>query len=175
MGKIGKFILTLTAFAPILLVYAIVCILNTQMILCFTFIIVFLVLALIYQLILNTIREDLDSLDLNVISVENADGDTLNLLLIYLIPLITRDIGDYNWIIWLVITLFFCIVVAVSYGHQCNPLLMITGYHYYKVKGTGNIVYILITKRRISTAQRSLQVSIVSDYLLIDLESSKHY
>ena len=101
-------------------------------------------------------------------TVEILDNDAFSYLLIYLMPVITIGISTYNWYVWILVTLFFCMVVTTSYAYHCNPVLLFFRYHFYKVTEKGCIPHVLITKRRIYTVGETLRVAMLTDYVLIE-------
>lgn len=168
MGKIGKFVLTVTAFAPIMLVYALVSFTYGEFWCGGLWIALSIALALICWAVITWVKRTLEAIPYVPCSVENTDGDTLNLLLMYLVPLITRDLYTYNWSIWIVVSVLFFGLVALGFGHQYNPVLTIFCYHYYRVKSKSNVTQILITKRRIYNSGEQISVGELSDFLLIE-------
>ena len=91
----------------------------------------------------------------------------MNFLLIYLLPLITRDLATYNWQAWIVIALIFCGVVATSYSYHFNPLLVVFCYHFYKVSDKEGMSYVLITRKQLFKANNTLEVVKLSEYVLL--------
>ena len=99
-----------------------------------------------------------------------ADNEIHSFLLIYLLPLITKDIEGYDWIVWGVIAFFFCVMLTTSYGYHFNPFLVILGYHFYKVTERGGVPHLLITTRRLRRSGQAISVVQLSEYVLIELE-----
>ena len=170
MSKLAKFLLAATAFAPVLWMYAVVSFLNNDYLYAAVFLIGSIPLVLICQRLLNCAKSQLQSRRYYTTTVETVDGEILSLLLIYLLPLITRNLATYNWLAWFAVTFFFCFVVATSHGYHFNPLLVILKYHFYKVTQKNGIPHILITKRRIYTSGEKLKVVRLAEYILIEKE-----
>ena len=167
MSKLVLFLMTATAFAPALLVYAVVWAAQ-----CYYWEAIYCVLAgsVLVVLCLSLMayaRKNLPVLEHTPKSIEAVDSETMNFLLIYLLPLITRDLATYNWLAWIVIAIVFCIVVATSYSYHFNPLLVLCGYHFYKVSDKEGMSYALITKNRLFKANNVLKVGKLSEYVLI--------
>lgn len=101
-------------------------------------------------------------------TVETADNEVFSLLLVYLLPLITRDLALYNWYAWILVTCLFSLVVAASYGYHFNPLLIFMKYHFYKVTENEGIPHVLITRRRIYKTGEPLKVVRVAEYVLME-------
>ena len=168
LSRLATFFLTLTAFAPALLVYALVWVMHG----CYwkavyfatgCFLLVGLCLGLMAYA-----KKNLERITYIPKSIETVDSETMNFLLIYLLPLITRDLATYNWHVWLLIAIIFCGVVATSYSYHFNPLLVIFRYHFYKVSDKEGMSYVLITKNRLFRANESLNVGRLSEYILIE-------
>ena len=100
--------------------------------------------------------------------METADNEGFGLLLVYVLPLITRDLAVYNWYEWILVTFLFCLIVATSYGYHFNPLLIFMGYHFYKVTESEGMPHVLITRRRIYKTGEQLEVARVTEYVLIE-------
>ena len=104
---------------------------------------------------------------LNVTSVEAADNEALGLVLVYILPLITRDLDSFNFVAWIVIAVFLMIIVAVSYTYYFNPLLVVSGWHFYKVDTERHVKYILITKER-KRDTGYMRVGKLTEYIYVD-------
>lgn len=169
MSNPVKFLLAATAFAPVLLVYTIVSAINSNYCHAAAFLISCAILTLMCMALLRFASKQFQSRGYCTATVEVADGEVFGLLLVYLLPLITRDLDDYNWPVWIVVMFLFCLVVATSYGYHFNPLLIFLGYHFYKVKEeNNNITHILITRRRIYKARDKLKVARIAPYTLVE-------
>lgn len=172
MGKLPQLLLALTAFAPALLTYAGVSVLNGNHGMAALFVAACIVLVILCDWVLCFAETELESMSYQTADVEPADHGVFNLLLIYTLPLITRDLSTYNWPVWILVTFLFCLTVAVGYGYHFNPLLCFLGYHFYKVAEEGRIPYILVTKRRIYDTGEELKVVRIAEYVLLEKRSS---
>ena len=169
MSNLAKFLLAATAFAPVLLVYAIVSAINSNYCHAAVFLISCAILILMCMALLRFASKQLQSREYSTETVEIVDGEVFNLLLIYLLPLITRNLDNYNWLVWILVAFAFSLVVANSYGYHFNPLLFFLGYHFYKVKEENKkITHILITRRRIYKARNTLEVARIAPYTLVE-------
>ena len=168
MGKLAKFMLATTAFGPVLLTYAGVSVLNGAYCHAAAFVAACVALVALCATMLRFAKNRLQPRSYTTATVETADNEVFGLLLIYLLPLITRDLATYNWFAWILITVLFCLVVAVGYGYHFNPLLVFLRYHFYKVTETNGISHVLITKRRIYRTGERLDVARLAEYVLIE-------
>ena len=168
MNKPAKYVLTLTAFAPVLLIYSYVAATSGRCLLAATFVAFCALLVFLCIFLIRRATRNLVSRTYETQVVETADSEIFTFLLIYLLPLITRDIQTYNWYVWIMITVLFCFVVATSYGFHFNPLLSVLGYHFYKIARQGEVTHVLITKRRLYKVGETLTVVRLSEYVLIE-------
>ena len=168
MSKFAQLLLMSTAFAPVLLTYAVVSVLNNNCCHAAWFLAICAALVLLCDLLLHFAKTRLEPISFRTATVETADHEVFGLLLIYILPLITRDLSTYNWHVWIVVSILFCLIVAIGYGYHFNPLLVLFGYHFYKVTETGCVSHILITQRRIYKTGETLQVGRLAEYILIE-------
>lgn len=168
MSPPAKFLLAATSFAPIFLTYAIVSAFNGDYLLALPFVCVCAALMFVCDHLLRVAVTELQSRSYRTDTVKPADRDAFNLLLIYLMPLVVRDLSTYSWPAWFLVSGIFCFIAAVSYGYHFNPLLSLMGYHYYKVSQKGSIPHVLICRRRIYVTGEQLQVGLLADYVLIE-------
>ena len=168
MGKPAKFFLAVTAFAPILFTYAIVSASNCELWHAAAFLAICVLLVAVCVVLLRFARSRLPLRVYSTATVETADNDVFGLLLIYLLPLITRDLATYNWLAWIVVTVVFCLIIAIGYGYHFNPMLSVFGYHFYKVTETDGLPHVLITERRIYKTGETLHVARLDEYVLLE-------
>ena len=168
MGKVAKFLLASTAFAPVLLTYACVSLLNKNYYHALLFLFLCVFLLFLCDELLHFARNKLEPLSYKTSTVETSDHEVFGLLLVYILPLVIRDLSAYNWLAWVLISIFFCLITAVGYGYHFNPLLNCVGYHFYKVTEKGRIPHILVTKRRVYNTGETLSVVSLGDYFLLE-------
>ena len=165
-----KAILISTAFAPALGVYGIVLLTECEYVMgAFFMATAFALWGLCHVCLRRSVKHS-PRLELKPTSVEVADNETLNFLLVYLLPLITRDLTDYNWIAWGIVAAVFVLVVAASYSYHFNPLLVFSGWHFYKVNTEEEVKYVLITRDRIREAKKPRRVGRLTEYIFLDKE-----
>lgn len=157
-----------TAFGPALGVYGIVLLTECEYLAGTAFIASALALWGVCHLSLRYSMKHSPRLELTPTSVEVADNETLSFLLVYLLPLITRDLTDYNWIAWGIVAAVFVLVVAASYTYHFNPLLVLSGWHFYKVNTEEEVKYVLITRDRILEARKPRRVGRLTEYIFLD-------
>lgn len=172
MSKLAKLLLATTAFAPVLLIYAAVSAVDKHFCQAAVFLSACAALVILCDSLLCWAETRLQSRSYCAAAVETADNEVFSLLLVYALPLITRDLSSYNWNAWVLVAFLFCLVVATSYGYHFNPLLVFFGYHFYKVKEAAGIPHILIARRRIYKTGEELDVVRLTEYVLIERRAS---
>ena len=168
MGILARLLLATTAFAPVLLTYAIVSVINCEYWHAAAFVASCALLILLCVGLLCLAKNRLPTRRYRAATVETADNEVFGLLLLYLLPLLTRDLATYNWLAWILVTFLFCLVTATSYGYHFNPLLIFLRYHFYRVSETDGIPHVLITNRRIYKTGEELDVVRLAAYVLIE-------
>lgn len=168
MSRWAKFFLTATAFAPVLLVYSGVSLIHGAYCMAAGYFVVFMALLLVCLTIMSFFTQSLPPRNYVTKSVETADQEVLSFLLIYLLPLISKDLTNYNLAIWFIIALFYCFVVTTGYGFHFNPLLTFFGYRFYKVTEENGLPYVLIARRRIYRLGETLTVVALTDFILVE-------
>ena len=168
MSKLAKLLLATTAFAPVFLIYAVVSAADSDYCQTAVFLSACGVLVLLCRSLLTWAKNRLQPRSYLTVSVEMADNEVFSLLLVYALPLITRDLSSYNWDSWVLVAFLFCLVVATSYGYHFNPLLVFLGYHFYKVREADGIPHILIAQRRIYRTGEELDVVRLTEYVLVE-------
>lgn len=168
MSRLVKYLLAATAFAPVLLTYSAVSLMNGDYCDAAAFLAACLGLVLACDGLMRFGTRRLATRSYKTTALETADGEVFSVLLVYLLPLITRDLATYNWAVWMLVTSLFCLVVATSHGFHFNPLLIFLQYHFYKVTEKDGIPHVLITRRRIYKVGETLTVVRLADFLLVE-------
>ena len=168
MNRLAKYILAGTAFGPVLLTYSLVSLMNGDYCSAAVFLAACILLVLICDCLMQLGTKYLRTLSFTTATVETADREVFSFLLVYLLPLITRDLATFNWVVWVLVMLMFCWVVATSYGFHFNPLLILLGHHSYRVAEENGIPHILIARRRIYESSETLDVGRIAEYVLVE-------
>lgn len=170
MNKVGKLVLMVTSLAPILGAFAVNSFAHQEWLsggICLT---VGVLLILICWLVMRACRKTLAEEPLTTKKVKPADKEVLAFLLVYLLPLFTRDIiFTGNWLtpIYIVGVIAFC--VYHSNAFTFNPLLSMAGYHFYEVENDNGMTYLLISAKTIHRHDNSLRVKRLGDYIYLDV------
>lgn len=173
MSLLARLLLTLTGFAPILVVYAIVAVFDADYLPAALCTLVAYTLALVCKALLNYMARALAGRRYTTESVEPADSEIVSFLLIYLLPLVFRNLSEYDWLAWSTIVLLFCVLVAMSYGYHFNPTMVCFGFHFYKVREADGVPHLLVTRRMVYKTGEELSVIKLSAYLLLERSSAQ--
>jgi len=168
MSRFTRFFLASTALSPVLLVYAAIAVFDKNWINLAWSLGVFAFLFGLFFILIFWIPVYLQRQNYTADTVEVADKENLQFVLIYLLPIITQDFADQNWIALTIVAIFICLVVATGYGYHFNPILTFLGYHFYKVTEKNGLPHVLITRRRIYKTSEKLRVVSIMDYILIE-------
>ena len=168
MSLLARILLTLTGFAPILFVYAAVSLFDGIYLTAAICTLIAYSLSHICSSLLKYMARTLSGRRYTAKSVEPADSEIVSFLLIYLLPLVFRNLSDYDWLAWGTIVLMFCVLVAVSYGYHFNPIMVCIGFHFYKVRESGGVPHLLVTRRMIYRTGEELSVIKLSSYFLLE-------
>ena len=170
VSKLAKFLLTATAFAPALLTCAAVLVISGEYLIAGALVVGCVLVALLCGWLLRFAKYHVESMGYSTVTVESADNEVFNFLLIYLLPIVSVDWVTSNWPVWVLVALIFCVVVATGYGYHFNPLLATFPfrYHFYKVTETGGLPHVLITKRHIHKTGETLHVVRLFEYVLLE-------
>lgn len=90
---------------------------------------------------------------------ESKDMETIVFLLAYLIPFVSADsiMFTNEWMTGLYIFAIIFLVIVHAGAFHFNPVMGLLGYHFYSVKNTEGISYLLISKREIRRTGVSIQ------------------
>lgn len=161
-----KLLLVATAFAPVMVTFAIVFWFEGQRGLALGLIggaglAVFVCVAVIKlaarQLAKNTVA---------IKSIKPADKEIVGFVLAYLLPLARGS--QFDGVPMMVVLVVFFLVVMTSNAYQVNPLLSLIGYHFYEVT-IEDVGYTLISRRNLHNSKTIKSVVCLTDYMLLDV------
>lgn len=171
LSRLAKLLLTATAIAPVALVYAWLAFIEGKTQLMWLLVSGCSVLFCVMHLLLRYCRKHLEKSNFKVTSIEAADRENIAFLLLYILPLLTAPLTNLNWQVLVPTVVVFSVVVSTGYGYHFNPLLGLSGWHFYKVGTEEGVTYVLITRKELRTAKQCLTVGQLTEYIVIDLEN----
>ena len=163
-----KALLIATAFAPALVVYGVLLLLECEYGLGVAFLLISIALWVFCHWNLRNSVKHAPAMELKTTSVEAADNETASFLLVYLLPLITRNLTDYDWFAWIIVAGLFVLVIATGYAYHFNPLLVLAGWHFYKVNTREQVRYLMISRDRILDVRTPRRVGRLTEYIFLD-------
>ena len=177
LNLFARLALTATAIAPVGLIYAVVSVLQMQITTAIAFLVGTCIAVLVCVGILGTIkgRSGVKSSSSapekhRITSIEPADRENTAIILLYLMPLFTKDVVDLNWEIWIPRLLVFISIGMTSHIYFFNPLLSILGWHFYRMNTPENVTRILISKKTINNCDGTIIGIQLSDYTVLHTE-----
>ncbi len=171
LNLFSKVLLVLTSLAPVLFTYSFVAWLEGRFIpLGVILLIVALALALIALGVLREARRQLEVFEIGVNYVKTVDREVIGFLVAYLLPLASRaPLPILDWRVATFVLLMFFAVVWGTHSYHFNPLLGILGYHFFEIRTTDNVTYVLVTKRDLRDTAKRTRAVMVSEYMLLDV------
>lgn len=165
MNLLGSSLLTATAVAPVLIAYAIVALIEQDILMCVAFVSIIIVLVILCLVLLKVIRNKQATSSLSITAVDSADRESLGLMVLYLMPLIRFEL---DWRILAPAIVLFLSLVVTGTSYHFNPLLNCLGWHFYKVDTKENVKYLLITKKRLRNVNSPITVVELAKYTLME-------
>ena len=165
---VTKMVLTLAAFTPAFVVYGVILLAGSQHVDGVVFLLVAIALMAISATHLRYATKHAPRIELKPISIEVADNDFVGFMLLCCIPLIARAATGYDWIAFGAVVAVFVLVMTASHMHYHNQLLVLFGWHVYKVDTEEGVSYRLISRDRILTAKLPRVVGRLAEYVLVD-------
>jgi hypothetical protein len=168
-SALAKFLLVLSAIAPVGLVYAWVMFREGQSSIALGILTGSVVLIVCCAVLLSKAKKLLERFSFKLSTVEAADRENIAFMLLYLSPLFTSEFGQLNFDLLIPTLIIFALMTATGYNYHFNPLLGLIGWHFYKVSSAEGVSYVLLTKKKIYNTSQISNVGQLTDYILIDL------
>jgi hypothetical protein len=169
LNAVARLLLTSTALAPVGLTYAWVAYIEGEPKVAGIIACVSIVLVVLCLVVLNRAQVSLAASSFRAQSIEAADHENTAFLLLYVMPLLTSQFKALDWHFWLPTVLIFGLITAFGYNYHFNPLLVLLGWHFYRVESTEGVTFVLITKKQLRTAATDIKVGQLTEYILLDL------
>jgi len=173
LNSIGKILLTGTAIAPVLFVFATIGFWSGDILIPFILIIVGSFLCISCWGLLLYARRKLECSQFRIMSAEAVDRENMGFILLYMMPLFTSSFENLNWFIWWPTIILIMLITATGYHYSFNPLLGLVGWHFYKVGTAEGITYVLLTKKQIRNVHGAFQTVQLTEYILMDVGEKK--
>lgn len=170
LNTLARLLLTSTALAPVGLTYAWVAWVQNEHRWAVGILACSIVLVLTCIAVLRNAKISLSSTTFKAVEVEAADHENTAFLLLYVMPLFTSKFNTLDWQFWVPTVVIFAAITATGYNYHFNPMLGLMKWHFYKVKSSEGVTFVLITKKHLRSAAKELQVGQLTEYILLDLE-----
>ena len=125
-------------------------------------------LVLLFLLILKLAKTNLEVLPVEIDEIKTADNESLTFVLVYLLPLASQASGGFSIPVLIFVAALFFFIVMTSNSYHFNPLLNLCGYHFYEVKVSGGVTYILLSKKDITNSKSVKAVHLLTEYVIIE-------
>lgn len=173
LNWLAKILLTATAVAPVLLVFAIHYLSQQNHAVSLVLVGAVIVLVALLWILLRSCDRTIERMQLSIVSIESADREYVTFVLLYLSPLFFTDMGNVNWLIMVPSLALFFVLIATGYGYHFNPLMGLLGYHFYKVGTDEGVKYVLVTKKKLRSAKKVFTVGLLTDYIVLDYSKDR--
>lgn len=172
MNRFGKLLLVVTSLAPVLGAFAVNALSRQEFQAAAWYTGIGVGLLVICLLLVCACRRTLSRQPLKIAKVKSVDKETLTFLLVYLLPLLAKDVVSFGGDQLTAAYIFGIIAIAVYHSNAFtfNPVLALAGYHFYEVESKTGMTYLLMTKRIVRTQENYLTVIELSDYIYMDVE-----
>lgn len=170
MNRFAKLLLVVSSLAPVLGAFAVNALSRQLYTTAAWYAVIGIGLVVLCLLLIHACRTHLAREPLNVAKVKSVDKETLAFLLVYLLPLLAKDMVAFNGDNLTAIYVFIIVAIAVYHSNAFtfNPILALGGYHFYEVESKTGMSYLLITRQTIRTQEGEFNVIGLSDYIYLD-------
>jgi len=125
-------------------------------------------LIVIFLIILRLAKSRLEILKISIEEIKTADNETISFIIVYLLPLANGVTDNFNIPVLIFVAIFFFFIVMTTNSYHFNPLINLTGYHFYEIKIKGGITYILLSKKNVSTSKSIKEVYQLTEYMILE-------
>jgi hypothetical protein len=103
-----------------------------------------------------------------VAEVKAVDNEVVAYVVAYLFPLIAPA-QSVDYITFGFVLMVLALVLSSAHAFTFNPLLTLFGYHFYEVKSSAGVSYILLSKQDVTDVKQVNSVGKLTNYLMLDL------
>lgn len=169
LSAFAKFLLALSALSPVAFVWAISDYSRNgyqqeQL----TAGVCAILLTFICYCVLYSSSKKLNSISFSVEEIKSMDNEVVSYIVTYLFPLVAPATG-VSLEAQIAVFLILAYVLSTSNSFTFNPILNAMGYHFYEVKCTSGVSYLLLSKNEITDVKAIKSVGRLSKHLMLDL------
>lgn len=169
LSTVAKLLLALTAMSPVALTWAIADYgkqgYSPDQI---TVVGIAAILALLCLLILRTGTRSLTKVSFSIEEIKAVDNEVVAYIVTYLFPLVAPA-NDLSLPAQFFVLALLAFVLSTSNAFTFNPILSVLGYHFYEVKCTTGVSYLLLSRSDITDVRMVQKVGRLSKHLMLDL------
>lgn len=170
-GFIVRVSLLISSFAPIILVWGVVDLIESDLSVSWrTYILatIFVVFLFLPPYILQICKSKLGNETVSYRSVRILENSGEGFIGTYILPFLSNVITDHWYLLMIGIMVIFTLVIWVNNSFCFNPALSLFGYRFYEVTNSKNVTFVLLSKRIIVDPKAIPQVFNITDYLKLD-------
>lgn len=169
LGAFAKFLLALSALSPVAFVWAIADYSrNGYQVNQVSALIGAVLLAVLCMLLLHAARKMLNVISFKAEEIKSVDNEVVSYVVTYLFPLVAPTTGVSIEAQFAVFTIL-AYVLSTSNAFTFNPILSALGYHFYEVKSSSGVSYLLLSKGEITDVKSVNKVGRITKHLMLDL------
>jgi hypothetical protein len=165
-----KLLLVATAFAPVMITFAVVYWFDNQHDLAYKLLAGALILVIVCVAVIRLAAQQLAKNPVTIKTIKPADKEIVGFVLAYLLPLARGS--QFDGVPMFVVLGVFFLVIMTSNAYHTNPLLGLIGYHFYEVT-IEDVGYTLLSRRNLHNTKAIKAVVSLTDYMLLDATKKK--
>ncbi|OZA31006.1 MAG: hypothetical protein B7X93_01180 [Hydrogenophilales bacterium 17-61-9] len=165
-----KLLLVTTAFAPVMVTFAVVFWFDSQRSLALGLLAGAVLAVIACVTVIKLAATQLSKNAVVIKSIKPADKEIVGFVLAYLLPLARGS--QFDGVPMFVVLGVFFLVVMTSNAYHTNPLLGLIGYHFYEVT-IEDVGYTLLSRRNLHNTKAIKFVVSLTDYMLLDVTKLK--
>lgn len=169
-NRLQQLIYRLSSAVPLALVFSLVFYLENESILVPLICIGFsLFITTTFFIFFYYAKRHLSSISINITEITQGDHYIMGYIISYLLPLSNTVIKDMNHYTSAIIAIVILIVMPFINSATPNPLLFVTGYHFYHIGSENGVKdYLLISKQKLRSKEQIKLIKRLFEYVLID-------
>jgi hypothetical protein len=171
MNKLGRFLLVISALAPVLGAFAINAYSQGDCPHAVWYAVIGILLVVVCLLCMWGCRYVLPKEPLKTAKVKSADKEILSFLIVYLLPLLSQNVIAFKGDLFTAVYVGIVVVLCVYHSNAItfNPVLGMVGYHFYEVESGSGMSYLLLSRQVYRRQDNELSVVQISDYVYLDI------